>query len=312
MKAYSNDLRERVIGQVLAGEMAQQELAEFNHVSLSWVQRLWRRFRETGSVVPDRIGRPPGTGTIPLARLQAFVKEHPAATLAEIKQGCELRETLTGIWKALKRLGLSRKKKVVRASEQDRPDVQKKRRQWRKKSRTMSAERLIFIDQTSISTRLDRDHGRAPVGERVVGSLPDKQFQTSTLMGALHWTGQFESLVYPGATDTPAAISFVETQLVPVLKAGDIVVWDNLKPHRSPAVIHAIEAAGATVCLLPPYSPDFNPIEKLWSKIKTLLRGIAARTQDALIDGLDKVLQRVTPFDVHHWYKHCGYTSYLS
>lgn len=310
MKAYSNDFRERVVNQVRQGEMTQQELADLSLVSLSWVQKLWRRFRETGSVAPDRIGRPPGTGTIPLDRLWAFVCEHPDATLSEMKQGCGLRESLAGIWKALKRLGLSRKKKVLHASEQDRPDVQKKRRQWRKQTRKMSAERLIFIDQTAISTRLDRDHGRALVGQRVTGSLPDKQFETSTLMGALHWNGEFESLVYHGATDTPTALSFVETQLVPVLKAGDVVVWDNLKPHRSPAVIHAIEAAGATVCPLPPYSPDLNPIEKLWSKLKTLLRGIAARTQEALIDGLDKALQQVTALDVHHWYAHCGYTSY--
>lgn len=310
MKPYPMELRERVIRQVQLGELPQKEIAELFGISLSCVEKLMRRFRETGSVAPDRIGRPVGTGSIPLDQVAAFIAEHPDATLAETKRGCGLRESLTGLWKALKRLGLSRKKKVVHASEQDRPDVQQKRRQWRKHSRTLSAKRLIFIDQTSISTRLDRDHGRAPVGERVVGSLPDKQFETSTLMGALHWNGACESLVYHGATDTAMALAFVETQLVPVLQPGDVVVWDNLKPHRSPTVIEAIEATGATVCPLPPYSPDFNPIEKLWSKLKTLLRGIAARTQDALIDAVDKVIQQVTLRDVQHWYQHCGYPSY--
>ena len=310
MKPYPMELREDAIRQVELGELSQQEIADVFGISLSCLEKLIRRFRETGDVTPDRIGRPPGTGSIPLDRLAAFIAEHPDATLVETKQGCGLRESITGIWKALKRLGLSRKKKVVHASEQDRPDVQKKRRHWRKLSRTLSAQCLIFIDQTAISTRLDRDHGRAPVGERIVGSVPEKQFETSTLMAALHWDGSVESLVYHGATDTGMALAFVETQLVPALKPGDIVVWDNLKPHRSPTVIQAIEATGARVCPLPPYSPDMNPIEKLWSKLKTLLRGIAARTQEALIEGLDRALGKLTPQDVQHWYKHCGYPSY--
>ena len=310
MKPYSMDLREGILRQLKHGKLTQEEIAEVFGVSESSVQRLARRYRDTGTVAPDRIGRPVGTGTIPLAQLNDFVAEHPDATLKEIKQGCHRKESLVGIWKALRRLGLSRKKKVLHASEQDRPDVQKKRRQWKRISRQLSAKRLIFIDQTSVSTRLGRDYGRAPAGERVTGSRPEKQYEMSTLMGALHWNGNVDSLVYPGATDTSAALSFVETQLAPVLTPGDIVVWDNLKPHRSPAVIHAIEATGATVYPLPPYSPDLNPIEKLWSKLKTLLRGIAARTQDALIDGLDKVLQQVTSFDIQHWYEHCGYTSY--
>ena len=310
MKPYPMELREDVIRQVELGELSQKEIAEVFGISLSCLERLIRRCRETGNIAPDRIGRPPGTGSIPLDRLAAFIAEHPDATLAETKQGCGLKESVTGIWRALKRLGLSRKKKVTHASEQDRPDVQQKRRQWRKLSRTLSAQRLIFIDQTAISTRLGREYGRAPVGERVVGSVPEKQFETSTLMGALHWDGSVESLVYHGATDTSMALAFVETQLVPVLKPGDIVVWDNLKPHRSPTVIQAIEETGARVCPLPPYSPDLNPIEKLWSKLKTLLRGIAARTQDALIEGLARALQQLTPKDVHHWYQHCGYPSY--
>jgi transposase len=308
MKPYPMELREGVIRVVNLGELTQEEVAEEFGISVRCLQDLLRLYEETGSVAPRKIGRPVGTGTIPEDRVAKFVKEHPDATLGEIKAGCHCPESLAAIWKVLQRLGLSRKKKVSHAAEQETSEVQHKRQKWMKKSRRLPAQRLIFIDQTGINTRMDRTYGRAPVGQRVIGKIPERHYQASTLMGALHFGGEFESLVYPGGTDVTAVLTFIETQLVPVLRPGDIVIWDNLSPHHSPAVIRAIEATGARVEYLPPYSPDFNPIEKLWSKVKGCLRGIAARTQEALIDGLDKALQQVTTLDVQHWFKHCGYT----
>jgi transposase len=308
MKAYSTDLRERGIRLVQEKELTQEEIANLIGVSVSCLQMWVQRFRETGEIAPRKPGRKPGQGKIPLDQLQTFVSDHSDATLSEMRQGCGLSVSLTGIWKALKRLGLSLKKKVLHASEQDRPDVQAKRRQWRRRSRRLSTKRLIFIDQTGVSTRMHRDHGRSPVGERVIGAIPEMNYQSSTLMGALRLNGEFESMIYDGGTDIPTVLTFVESTLAPTLKPGDIVVWDNLRAHRSPAVIHAIERTGADVYNLPPYSPDLNPIEQLWSKVKNLLRGVAARTQDALLEGLNKVIQQVTPRDVQHWFEHCGYT----
>jgi transposase len=312
MKPYSMDLRERVIRLVQEDELTQEEIAGLFGMSVRCVQMLVKQFRETGDIAPKKLGRPPGTGKIPMDQLQAFVSEHSDATLSEMRQGCGVSATLTGIWKALKRLRISRKKKVLHASEQDRPDVQAKRRQWRRKSRRLSAKHLIFIDETGISTRMHRDHGRAPVGERVIGAIPEMNYQSSTLMGSLRLNGQFESIVYTGGTDIPTVLTFIESTLAPTLKPGDIVVWDNLRAHRSPAVVHAIERTGASVYNLPPYSPDLNPIEQLWSKVKNLLCGVAARTQDALLEGLNKVIEHVTPQDIKHWFEHCGYAQSFS
>lgn len=312
MKPYSMDLREAIVRLLKIDELTQEEIAGLVGVSVRCVQMLARQFRESGEIAPKKIGRPIGTGKIPLAELQAFVAEHSDATLSEMKQGCGLSVSLTGIWKALKRLGLSRKKKVVHASEQDRPDVQKKRRQWKKTSQKLPVKRLIFIDETGISTQMDRDYARSPVGERVVGTVPEKHYQSFTLLGALGLNRDFESLVYQGGTDVAAMLTFIESQLAPTLQAGDVVIWDNLKTHLSPTVIQAIERTGACVYNLPPYSPDMNPIEELWSKVKGLLRGVAARSKDGLLNGLNNVLQQVTNQDIQHWFEHCGYAQSLS
>ena len=102
-------------------------------------------------------------------------------------------------------------------------------------------------------------------------------------------------------------MEFVTTQLVPLLKRGDVVIWDNLQAHKSPQVIEAIEKAGASVALLPPYSPDLNPIEPLWSKVKTLLHGAAAQTKKELLKALKAALDTLCPEDIQHWFEHCGY-----
>lgn len=307
MKPYSMDLRGKIIGLVQQEELTQEEIAGLLGVSRRCVQMLVRQFRETGDLTPRKPGRGSGDRTIPSDRLKAYVSEHSDATLLEIKEGCGLSVTLPGIWKALKRLGWSRKKKVLHASERDRPDVQAERRNWRRKSRRFSAKHLVFIDQTGISTQMHRDHGRAPIGQRVTGAIPENHYQSSTLMGALRLNGEFESMVYKGGTDVAAMSTFIESQLAHLLKPGDIVVWDNLSTHHSPTVIQAITRTGAEVCPLPPYSPDMNPIEELWSKVKNLLKGTAARTQDALINGLNQALQQITPLDIQHWFIHCGY-----
>lgn len=154
---------------------------------------------------------------------------------------------------------------------------------------------------------MQRACGRAPKGERVTGSIPKDHFHSWTLTGGMHWDGRLASLVYDGGTDVAAMLTFVKTQLVPQLKPGDIVIWDNLQAHKSPQVCEAIEAAGASVMRLPPYSPDFNPIEQLWSKVKTFLRGAAARTKETLFEALKQALETIRPEDIQHWFEHCGH-----
>jgi transposase len=154
---------------------------------------------------------------------------------------------------------------------------------------------------------MTRTYGRAPRGERVVDRVPAGKYHSTTMMGALRLDGTVAAMVYEGGTDVPVMQAFAETELRRVLRPGDIVVLDNLNAHKDPEVIAAIERAGATVWHLPPYSPDFNPIEQMWSKVKSILRSLKARTAEALLDAIGVALRAVTAADAQGWFAHCGY-----
>jgi transposase len=126
-------------------------------------------------------------------------------------------------------------------------------------------------------------------------------------MGAVRRDGTVAAMVYEGGTDVPVMQAFAETELRRILRPGDIVVMDNLSAHKAPDVIAAIELAGASVWHLPPYSPDLNPIEPMWSKVKSILRSLKARTAEALLDAIGVALRAVTSTDAEGWFAHCGY-----
>src|SRR5262249_52272781 len=164
------------------------------------------------------------------------------------------------------------KKKVMYAAEQQRPDVQAQRQHWWERLARVDPARLVFIDETGAHTALARLYGRALRGQRVVDRVPQGHWPMNTLVSALPQDGVVAALVFEGATDTAAFETYVEQVLVPALRPGDIVVWDNLAAHKGAAVRRAVAQAGAEVWELPPYSPDYNPIEQLWSKVKAWLR----------------------------------------
>jgi transposase len=309
MKAHSKEFREHVMQAVDKGEFTQEEIARVFGVNVRWIRKLIVRRRETGSLAPSphRGGPPPRFTPEIDERLREFIAEHADATLKEIREGLPLDVSLNAISKALRRLGFTRKKKVTHATERDRPDVQAKRRTWMRQRRKWNAKKLVFVDETGVSTQLQRTSGRAPRGVRVTGAVPENHYHASTLAGAMRWNGQTTGLVYDGGTDVATLLTFVERQLAPLLKKGDVVIWDNLQAHKSPVVRDAIERCGATIRMLPPYSPDWNPIEKLWSKAKAFLRGAAARTKETLLDALKQALDTIRPQDIQHWFEHCGY-----
>jgi transposase len=152
-----------------------------------------------------------------------------------------------------------------------------------------------------------RRYGRGPKGERVHGAAPLSGWRVTTLLGALALDGVRALMTVEAATDTEVFHAFVEQVLVPALRPGDVVVWDNLAPHKHPEVEALVVKAGATVLRLPPYSPDFNPIESCWSKVKTHLRGAAARSKEALDEAIMAAWQAVTPTDAQGWFTLCGY-----
>ena len=171
----------------------------------------------------------------------------------------------------------------------------------------LDPEKLVFIDETSVSTNMARRFGRAPCGERCRASVPFGHWKTTTLIAALRVDRIDAPMTIDGALDGRSFLAYVEQVLAPTLRAGEIVVLDNVSTHKVVGVREAIEAKGAKVLYLPPYSPDFNPIEKSFSKSKSILERIAARTVDALDAAAAQALRCVTPSECTNYFAASGY-----
>jgi len=166
---------------------------------------------------------------------------------------------------------------------------------------------MVFIDECSSNAAMARRYGRGPPGARVHDAKPVNYGPNLTILGALTLQGLPAAMTIPGATTTEVFLAFVNEILCPTLGDGMVVVMDNLAAHKAAVVVAAIEATGARVMFLPPYSPDLNPIERAWSKLKNHLRGVGARTLDALNQAVAEAIQLLTPSDSRGWFAHSGY-----
>jgi transposase len=304
MRPLSQDLRQRILDTVARGEGSLHRIAQRFLVNVSTIVRLLKRHRQTGTAEPKPHagGRRRALGPDDLERLRELLREQPDATLDELRERLGVPCSVMAIVRALRRVGITRKKKVLHASDRDTPKSRRKRRLFRKKFAGVDPERLIFVDETGANTAMTRTHGRAPKGERVPGAVPG--FWTSlTLICGLRLSGVTAPLVFQGSTDTAAFETYVEQALVPQLHPGDVVIWDNLKPHKVKSVLEAIEGAGARLIPLPPSSPDYSPIEEMFSKVKGALKSAAARTTEAVTDAIGTALRDVTSQDILGWFK---------
>jgi transposase len=198
---------------------------------------------------------------------------------------------------------------VTRAAEQDRPDVKAQRDAWRAGQAALDPARLVFVDETWAATNMARRYGRAPVGERLVCPVPCGHWKTTTFVAALRLGGLTAPMVVDGAVNGDLFVAYAEQVLAPSLRPGDIVVMDNLSSHKRAGVRRAIEAAGAALVLLPPYSPDFNPIELAFGKLKGLLRKGAKRTVEELWEFLGRALEAFGAEECRNYFRHCGYNA---
>jgi transposase len=167
----------------------------------------------------------------------------------------------------------------------------------------------VFVDESGVTRSMTRRYGRAPKGQRVPGAVPLGHWEMSTLIGALSLAGVRASFSVDAATDADIFQVFVQQILCPALRPGDVVIWDNLPAHKGIDLKPVIEFAGARLLSLPPYSPDFNPIEQCWSKVKEFLRSAQARTTEALELAIAQAFAAVTVSDAQGWFQHCGYRS---
>jgi transposase len=307
MRPYSLDLRERIVAAVDRHEGSLRWIARVFGVSTSFLVRLLQRRRATGTLdpKPHAGGPPPVLTPDDHRRLADLIREQPDATLAELKRKGGFTCSLKTLWMALRHRRLTDKKKSLYADQRDRPDVQKKRRSFRREVRALEPERLIFVDETGVTTAMTPTRAWAPRGERAVDSAP-ASWATMTVIAALGLGGVRAPLAFPGATDTAAFQTYVDQVLVPELRPGDVVVLDNIKPHQGRGVTESIERAGARVLPLPPYSPEYTPIEEMFSKVKQGLRRAEARAKAEVYEALGEVLRRVTPDDILGWFQHAG------
>lgn len=169
--------------------------------------------------------------------------------------------------------------------------------------------RLVFIDETGVNTKMTRTYGRSRRGSRVVAKVPHGHWKTTTFVAALRDEGLTAPTVIDGPMNGDLFLAYVQQQLVPTLKPGDVVVMDNLASHKRAGVREAIEAAGAKLVYLPPYSPDLNPIELVFSKLKWLVRSREERTMEGLWNFLGQVLDRFTAPECLIYFRHCGYAT---
>ncbi|MGH2371897.1 MAG: IS630 family transposase [bacterium] len=309
-RAYSQDLRERVMAAVDSGTGAYAAASIFR-VSVSYIYKVLGRRKTTG----ETGARPWAGGPKPkLAAhdeaLRAQVMSEPDATLAELQAWLiaehDLKVSIGCLWKRLRQLGLTLKKSL-RAAEQDRADIAKAREEWRASQPDLNPEHLVFIDETGAKTNLARLYGRAPRGQRLIAPVPHRHWMTTTFVAALRHDEITAPCVFDGPMDGASFLTYVEHFLAPTLRQGDVVVLDNLASHKVAGVKEAIERAGATLRYLPAYSPDFNPIEQAFAKLKAALRKAAARTFDALVNAIAQALADFTAQECANYIANSGY-----
>ena len=171
----------------------------------------------------------------------------------------------------------------------------------------VAKRRLVFVDESGATTSMTRTHGRAPSDRRVVDTVPQGRWEVMTMLGAVRLAGPVALATVGAATDTDLFRCFVSDSLVPALRPGDVVVWDNLGAHKAADLEERVAGAGARVLRLPPYSPDLSPIEPAWSKVKQHLRSAKARSPEALGAAAADAFSAITASDTQGWFRHCGY-----
>ncbi|HLH12712.1 MAG TPA: IS630 family transposase [Methylovirgula sp.] len=310
-RPLSNDLRERVVAAVAAGESCRSVAARFG-VAVSSVVKWSQRYRATGSVSPGKMG---GHRKPVLEPHRAFIKERirqtPHLTLHKLKDelaSCGVKVSHNAVWTFLRREGL-RFKKTLFALEQARADVARRRRRWRSWQASLDPQRLVFIDETWIKTSMAPLRGWGPKGERVRGFAPHGHWRTLTFLGALRCDGLTAPCVFDGPINGECFRAYVEQQLIPVLKPDDIVIMDNLGSHKSAALRRIIRDAGARLWYLPPYSPDLNPIEQAFAKIKHWMRIAQKRTLQDTWRHIGDLVTTIQPRECSNYFTNTGYAS---
>jgi transposase len=309
-KPYSLDLRERVFRYVNEGHSCRAAAAHFR-VSVSFVVNLMKAFRMRGSLAPKPSG---GRRHAKLEPHRAFLLEKVAEkadiTMPELAAPPPARRPIPPRFHGGSSASVIGSKKTLRASEHDRPDIKQAREEWtltRQPIMRLEPHRLVFLDETGTTTKMARLRGRSLRGQRLLSKVPFGHWKTQTFIAGLRCDALTAPFVIDAPMDRRIFETYVETQLAPTLKPGDVVVLDNLPAHKSAAAEQAVHAMGAWLLFLPPYSPDLNPIEMAFAKLKALLRARAVRTIDALWRAIGEICDLFSPQECQNYFHAAGY-----
>ena len=271
--------------------------------------------RQSGSVEPKAHG---GGQALRIDKqgeqlLQDIVGNEPDLTLQELAERYLLERGIEvgvpTLFRALERLGVTRKKKTIFATERESDSTRLLRWHFARLGLEKALEKLIFFDESGLNLSMTRAYGRAMSSARVLDTTPKNWGESITLIAGIRLGGLVAPMMMIGSLTGPAFIDYIERCVVPQLRVDDVVVLDNLGAHRMAAVQHAIEEAGASVIFLPPYSPDLNPIELAWSKVKAILRKLKPRALTHLVDATEQALRAITESDLANWFRHAGYAA---
>jgi transposase len=317
MKAYSLDLREKIIDAHIMEGVSVRKVAKRFRVATSFVETLLKRLRETGDILP----KPHGGGPQPklkaeqIALVATLVEADNDATLAELcdqlAAATSIRVSRSTMGRVVNALGFTRKKKSLHATEAESPRVQQARADYWQRIRDIAPENLVFMDEAGVNVAMVRLYARALKGQRAIGDCPAQRGTNVSLANALSLRGPLAPLTVLGAMDGLTFEAYIIRRVAPKLWPGAVLVVDNSRTHKATDEVKAaLDAVGARLVFLPPYSPDFSPIEPFWSKVKNHLNALGARTYQTLKEAIELAYAQVSLEDIRNWFtKDCYCTS---
>lgn len=310
MKFASEEIRMKAVHAYIDGKATAKQLGDILGYTPATICNWVRAYKNNGQTAAKPNGHRKSCFTSEeLEHLSNLIEKKVDITLEEIRESFGKTCSLVAIHKIVKKLGFVYKK-TLRASEQDRKDIKTQRESWSKYQKTVPVDRLIFLDESGVKTNMTRLYGRAYKGNRCYDKAPGGRWKTVTLLSSIRLDGTTESLMFEGAVDRKMFEAYIKYTLGPILRPGDVVILDNLGSHKSKTAQEIVKSKGAEYVFLPAYSPDFNPIEKMWSKIKQILRGLKARTHEELYAAVAKALSMITHDDAQGWFESCGYEKF--
>lgn len=307
---YSNDFREKIVLASQNQEGSMNQLAKRFNVSVNFISTLLKRFRQTGQVDPKPHGggRKPSIDAEGQNLIRKLIEDQPDLTLEEI--GCEYSKHFepvarSTIDRTLNKMKITRKKKTLFDGRKNTPENQQKLLEYRHNLAHFKPEELIYIDEMGVLKNITRTYARSGKGLRAQCENTITPGTRVSTVGALGVDGLLTGLCYEGTMTSLVFRFFVEQFLVPVLCPYHVVILDNAKVHYDDEAIAAIETTGAGVIYLPPYSPELNPIENIWSKVKSYLRKIPILDTEQLYQAIASALKTITPDDAQNCFQHC-------